>query len=163
MIHYVAGDILLTKAQVILHGVAANDPMNQGLALSLHSLFPDMHRAFHHWCHQKHPEPGSIWLWDTPNGKRIAHLISQDGGYGHGQRPGKADIRHIRHGLKALRKLIGKEKIPSLAIPRVATGVGGLGWPEVRQVIEEQLSDLDIPVFVYEDYIPRKAAQEPLA
>jgi O-acetyl-ADP-ribose deacetylase (regulator of RNase III) len=29
----VEGDILLTDAQVIAHGIAPNDPMNQGLAL----------------------------------------------------------------------------------------------------------------------------------
>ncbi len=30
MIHEVERDILLSKAQVITHGVAPNDPMNQG-------------------------------------------------------------------------------------------------------------------------------------
>ena len=37
MIHEVEGDILLTQADVIAHGVAASDPMNQGLALSVHA------------------------------------------------------------------------------------------------------------------------------
>ena len=36
MIYEVAGDILLTRAQAIAHGIAANDPMTEGLALSLH-------------------------------------------------------------------------------------------------------------------------------
>lgn len=62
MIHEVEGDILLTKAQVIAHGVAANDPMKQGLALSLHECYPAMHKDFHHWCHQAHPEPGAALL-----------------------------------------------------------------------------------------------------
>ncbi|MEM7168043.1 MAG: hypothetical protein AAF581_21500 [Planctomycetota bacterium] len=35
MIHKVAGDVLLTKAQVIAHGVAPNDNFGQGLALAL--------------------------------------------------------------------------------------------------------------------------------
>lgn len=35
MIHEVAGDILLTKAQAIAHGVAPNDPFDQGLARAL--------------------------------------------------------------------------------------------------------------------------------
>ena len=51
MIHEVAGDILLTRAQVIAHGIAANDPMTEGLALSLHEKHPSMHKDFHHWCH----------------------------------------------------------------------------------------------------------------
>ena len=52
MIHEVEGAILLTGAQAIAHGVAPNDPMNQGLALSLHERYPAMHKDFHLWCHQ---------------------------------------------------------------------------------------------------------------
>lgn len=63
MIYEVEGDILLTNAQVIAQGVAANDPMKQGLALALHERYPAMHKDFHHWCHQIRPEPGTAWLW----------------------------------------------------------------------------------------------------
>lgn len=56
MIYKVEGDIVLTKAQVIAHGVSANDPMDQGLAKTLHGHYPAMHKDFHHWCHQKHPK-----------------------------------------------------------------------------------------------------------
>ncbi len=59
MIYEVFGCISLTKAQVIAYGIAPNDPMNQGLALSLHKKHPAMHNDFHHWCHQNHPKPGS--------------------------------------------------------------------------------------------------------
>ena len=52
MIHEVEGDILLSGAEAIAHGVAANDPMNQGLAASLHTNYPAMHKDFHQWCHQ---------------------------------------------------------------------------------------------------------------
>lgn len=160
MIHQVEGDILLSKAQVIAHGVAANDPMDQGLALALHNEFPDMHRAYHHWCHQKHPEPGAAWIWEAPNGKYIAHLVTQEGGYGHGQRPGKASVSNVRHALRALRKILEKENIKSLALPPIATGVGGLQWNEVWPVIEEQLGELDIPIYVYAEYIPKQMAKE---
>jgi O-acetyl-ADP-ribose deacetylase (regulator of RNase III) len=163
MIHEVAGDILLTKAQVIVHGVAANDPMDQGLALALHNLFPAMHKEYHHWCHQKHPEPGEAWAWDTRMGKKIVHLITQEGGYGHGHstRVGKATLSHVRHSLRALRKLIEKEHFSSVSLPRLATGVGGLNWEEVWPVIQEQLDKLDIPIYVYKDYVPGQKAQEP--
>ena len=63
MIHEVEGDILLTGAEAIAHGVAANDPMSQGLAQSLHERYPAMHKDFHHWCRQQHPKLGSAWIW----------------------------------------------------------------------------------------------------
>lgn len=39
MIHFVAGDILLSRAQVVAHGVAPNDPMTHGLALALRQKY----------------------------------------------------------------------------------------------------------------------------
>ena len=40
MIHEVAGDILLTKAQAVAHGVAPNDHFDSGLALALREQWP---------------------------------------------------------------------------------------------------------------------------
>ena len=55
MIHYVSGDILLSRAQAVAHGVAPKDPMNQGLARSLHEKYPAMHKDYHHWCYTSTP------------------------------------------------------------------------------------------------------------
>jgi len=160
MIIEVAGDILLSKAKVIVHGVAANDPMKQGLAKSLHEKMPAMHKDFHHWCHLEHPEPGAAWIWTAADGARIVNLITQEGGYGHGAQPGKASITHVNHALKALKKMARKEKFPAMALPRLATGVGGLNWEDVYPLIRDHLEDLDIPVYVYVEYIPNKTATE---
>jgi len=163
MIYEVEGDILLTDAQAIAHGVAAMDPMTQGLAKALHERFPAMHKDFHHWCHQQHPKPGETWLWGGTNGVRIVNLITQEGGYGHGARPGKATTTHVNHALRALKKLAKKEKFTSIALPLLATGVGGLDWSEVKPLIQQQLSDMEIPVIVYTVYHPRQKADESIA
>jgi O-acetyl-ADP-ribose deacetylase (regulator of RNase III) len=150
MIKTVEGDILLSNAQVIAHGIAAMDPMNQGLAKSLHEKFPAMHKDFHHWCHQAHPKSGEAWMWGAPGGVRIVNLITQDGGYDHGSKPGPATVSNVSSALKALAKMAKAEKFTSIALPRVATGVGGLDWAEVEPLIERHLGDLEIPVYVYE-------------
>ena len=59
MIHEVQGDILLSKAQLIVHGVAPNDHFEQGLALSLREKFPAMYQDFRHHYHVSHPECGN--------------------------------------------------------------------------------------------------------
>jgi len=46
MIHEVEGDILQTGAAAIAQGVAANDPMKQGLAAALHERYPRCTRTF---------------------------------------------------------------------------------------------------------------------
>ena len=160
MIIEVEGDILRSQAQVIVHGVAANDPMSQGLAKSLHEWLPAMHKDFHHYCHTSHPKPGDAWVWTAANGKRFVNLITQEGGYGHGARPGKASLKHLSDSLKALKKLAKKEEFTSMALPRLATGVGGLNWDDVKPVIQEKLADLDIPIYLYVTYVPEQTAKE---
>ena len=158
MIHAVEGDILLSKAEAIAHGVAPNDPMNQGLALSLRERYPAMHKDYHHWCHQHGAKPGDAWVWGGVGGVRIINLITQPEGPGH--KPGKADLHDVNYALRALKRVIAKEKFTSVALPRLATGVGGLDWADVEPLIEQQLGDLDIPIYVYIVYHPDQTAKE---
>ena len=160
MLYQVKGDILKTRAQAIAHGVAPNDPMNKGLALSLHNLYPAMHKDFHHWGHQNHPKPGEAWLWAGANDVRIINLLTQEGGYEHGKKPGKATISNVNHALRALVKIIDKENISSLALPRIATGIGGLNWDDVWPLIEERLGSLAIPIYVYTEFHAGMRADE---
>lgn len=161
MIHEVEGDILLTKAQVIAHGIAPNDPMTQGLALALHERYPAMHKDFHHWCHQNHGGPGDAWLWGAADGTRIINLLTQEGGNAEQKSPGKASESNVNHALRALKKILQQEGFSSVALPKLATGVGGLDWNHVYPLIKAQLGELDIPVFIYTVYHPGQAADEP--
>ena len=161
MIYEVSGDILLSKADAITHGVAANDPMDHGLALSLHRNYPAMHKDFHHWCHVQHPKPGEAWVWGGTDGARVICLLTQDGGYGHGAKPGRATVSNVNHALRSLKKIVVKEDLSSIAIPRLATGIGGLDWSDVLPLINSQLGELDANVYVYSEFVPEKQAQEP--
>ena len=160
MIHDIEGDILATKAAAIAHGVAANDPMNQGLAAALHERYPAMHKDFHHWCRQKHPKPGTAWLWSGAGGVRVINLITQDGGYEHGGKRQRATAKDVNHALRALRKLIEHEHIASVALPRLETGIGGLDWNEVRPLIENHLGDAAADVYVYREQTAAKNLAE---
>ncbi len=160
MLIEVEGDILLTDAQVIAHGIAPNDPMNQGLALSLHERYPAMHKDFHHWCHTAHPKHGEAWLWGGADGIKIINLLTQEGGYGANKNPGKATEANVNHALRALKKILIKEKFESVALPKLATGVGGLDWNQVYPLTKSQLGELEIPVYVYVVFHQGQKAKE---
>jgi O-acetyl-ADP-ribose deacetylase (regulator of RNase III) len=160
MIHYVTGDILFSKAQLIAHGVAPNDHFEIGLARSLRERWPAMFKDFRHYCHVHHPKTGGLWTWGGPGGVRITSLFTQGEAYGHGGRAGKATVEAVGHSLKALRGLVAEEKITSLALPKVATGVGGLKWDDVEPLMKRYLSELDIPVIVYTEYHADMEADE---
>jgi O-acetyl-ADP-ribose deacetylase (regulator of RNase III) len=163
VIHLVSGDILLTRAQVLAHGVALNDPMTRGLALDVRERFPALQKDFHHWCQQTHPAPGAVWMWGGAGGVRIVQLLTQDVAPGRGGRPGRATLHNVREALRGLVKMAEAEGFTSIALPRLATGVGGLAWEDVLPIVEERLGALPIPVFVYATYRPGKAAEEPFA
>ncbi len=152
MIHEVQGDILLTKAQAVAHGIAPNDDFDKGLALALREQWPALAKDYRHYAHQVHPKPGEVWVWGGVGGVRIYNLLTQEGSFDHGAKPGRATIANVNHCLRRLRHDLQHEKIRSLALPRLATGVGGLDWNAVRPLIETHLGDLAIPVFVYSKY-----------
>jgi O-acetyl-ADP-ribose deacetylase (regulator of RNase III) len=160
MIHEVTGDILLTKCHAIAHGIAPNDHFDHGLALALREKWPMMAKDFRHYANQCHPKPGEIWAWGGFN-IRVFNLMTQEGEHGHGTKPGKANLANVNHCLRRLQHEIEAGGINSLALPKLATGVGGLEWSEVFPLLKKYLGELKIPVYVYSHFQAGVQAQEP--
>lgn len=162
MIRIVSGDILLSQAQAIAFGVAPNDPFSQGLAHALRERWPSMYKDFRHYCQSRHPEPGGIWTWSGAGDTHLISLFTQEAAYGHGGKPGRATLAKVNHALRALAAEVVREQYQSLALPRLATGVGGLEWDAVEPLLEAHLGSLGIPVIVYATYRPGVVAEEGL-
>ncbi len=161
MIYELSGDILLSGAKAIAQGVAPNDDFHQGLALQLRERMPALYKDFRHFCQTQHPKSGGLWTWMSADGRYIVNLFTQEAAYAHGSKPGHATVSQVNHTLHALRALVQKEQIGSVALPRLACGVGGLNWEDIRPLIEKQLGDLGIPVYVYTNYQKGVKANEP--
>lgn len=164
MLHDVSGDILKSKAAVIAHGVASNDPFHSGLALQLREQYPAMYRDFRHYCHTSRPKPGDLWAWAGagPHGPtQILALMTQEGGHDHGAKPGPASLANVNHALRGLQKWIETERPRSIALPKLATGVGALDWMDVSPLIAQHLGSVGIPVYVYSTYHKSVVADEP--
>ncbi len=162
MIHHVTGDILLSRAQALAHGVAPNDHFDTGLALSLRQDWPALHKDFRHYLHTAHPKPGGLWVWRGTDGRRLINLFTQEPAPSEHAHPGKASYHNVTLCLRELHKLVVSESIPSLALPRLATGVGGLDWDQVEPLIVQHLGSLHIPVYLYTTYQKGVAADEPV-
>ena len=98
-----------------------------------------------------------MWVWASANGQRIVNLFTQEPPDTHHGTPGRASVHHVNHALRELRQLVETEELTSLALPRLATGVGGLDWAEVKPLLQKHLGDLPIPIYVYTSY--RKGVQ----
>ncbi len=152
MIKEVEGDILLSKADAIAHGVAPMDHFDTGFAFSIRENYPSMYKDFRHYCQTFHPKPGEVWLWQSADKRKIFNLLTQEAAPAASAHPGRATASAMRHCLKNLVRQLEKEGIKSLAITKLSTGVGGMDWNEVQSILHEYLDALAIPVYVYSVY-----------
>ncbi|WP_238946453.1 macro domain-containing protein [Vandammella animalimorsus] len=167
LIKEVTGDILLSKAELLAHGISAQDPFDSGLALALRERWPSLVKDYRHHTHSHAIEAGEIWPWvgvqEEGGVRRIVNLVTQNTmGQGPSAKPGKATVENVRHALQNLAKYVKQENIRSLALPRLATGVGGLQWEDVKPLVQQYLGELDIPVVVYTTYHKGEQADEGL-
>jgi O-acetyl-ADP-ribose deacetylase (regulator of RNase III) len=160
MIRYVEGDILQSKADAIAHGVAPNDDFHSGLALSIREMWPALYKDFRHYCRLEHPKAGGIWAWRGTNRQTVYSLMTQEAAYGQGAKPGKASVENVRHALAALAEESKKEGLKSVALPRLATGVGGLDWSDVEPLVERYLGPSPTVFYVYKTFKKGVAAAE---
>lgn len=160
MIHEVRGDILLSHAQVIAHGIAPDDHFNQGLALSLGEQWPAMVKDFRHYCHTAQPKSGEAWVWSGAMSKRIINLLTHEART-QGNGSGRARIEYVDEALHELRYLLEYDRVTSLALPRLATGAGGLDWDVVQPLVAHHLGELALPIYIYTRYEKGIQAAEP--
>ena len=168
MIREVEGDILASRAQVIAHGIATHEPFDTGLALALRERFPSLVKDYRHALHAKAPEAGGIWVWSGVDAdgstRRIVNLLTQGmQGQGKAARPVKARLEDVNRALRALAKYLQDEGITSVALPRLATGVGALDWADVKPLVVQHLGGAGVTVLLYEVYRKGVQADEQLA
>jgi O-acetyl-ADP-ribose deacetylase (regulator of RNase III) len=160
MIKEVAGDILLTQAEAIAHGVAVDDDFKHGVGAQLKSNWPQMYKDFRHFCKTQSPKEGDVWAWKGPGGPVIFNLFTQSAPRTEGGIPGKASQTALHHALKNLNKELHEHSIKNLAITKIATGVGGLDWKEVKETLDNDMAHFSGNLFVYSTYKANQKAQE---
>lgn len=153
-VEYISGDLFLSRAQTLAHGVNCRGRMGAGIAVEFRRRFPKMYKDYRQRCHREELRPGDLFLWkdSTP---WILNLATQD-------RTSGARFTFVEACLTRLARDYANEGITSLAMPRIAAGLGGLVWSEVRELIDSILGPLPIPLFVYDEYVEEVAADEGL-
>jgi O-acetyl-ADP-ribose deacetylase (regulator of RNase III) len=123
--------------------------MGKGIALQFRQAYPQMYRAYQSAC-----QKGEVWLGRV-------HVFGL-GSVGTGPRwiinfPTKGHWRcksrlvDIESGLADLVVTVAALRIQSIALPRLGCGYGGLGWKEVRPLIEQAFKEMpEVRVLLYE-------------
>ena len=148
MITFKTGDLLQSPAEALVNTVNTVGVMGKGIALQFKEAFPNNNKAYIDTCKKKDLAPGKLLaVWDE-NLQLGRKLIINFPTKVHWRQPSRYE--YIEKGLAALREVLQKNKIKSVAIPPLGCGNGGLDWDIVKPMITSALDDLDLDIVVYE-------------
>lgn len=147
MIRYTSGDILQSEADALVNTVNCVGIMGRGIALQFKKAFPKNFEDYKSACDRGDVVPGKMFITER-KALTAPRFIVNFPTKRHWR--GKSKIEDIQSGLSALRQQIDELGIKSIAIPPLGSGLGGLNWPDVRELIETTLADTDAEVIVFE-------------
>ncbi|AZF18117.1 MULTISPECIES: macro domain-containing protein [unclassified Pseudomonas] len=147
MIRFTQGNLLEANTEVLVNTVNTVGVMGKGIALMFKERFAENYRLYAAACKAGEVKTGEVhvtavneldgprWIVNFPT-KRHWRSPSQ--------------MAWIIEGLHDLRRFLIENHVKSVAVPPLGAGNGGLKWPDVREQIEDVLSDLDVDVLVFE-------------
>ncbi|MCF7809675.1 macro domain-containing protein [bacterium] len=148
MIEFRRGNIFTADTEALVNSVNCVGVMGRGIALQFKKAFPENFKEYAAACKKGEVLPGSMMVFETGQ-VTFPHYIINFPTKRHWR--GKSRISDIESGLDDLVLKVRKLGIQSVAIPPLGSGLGGLDWFEVRQIIEKAMGVLpDVQVVVYE-------------
>lgn len=151
MISYHQGDLLAADVDALANAVNTVGVMGKGIALAFKNRFPANFQAYAAACHRGEVVTGRMFVTETQAlvGPRwIVNFPTKQ----HWRDPSR--LEWVRSGLQDLRRFLLAEAVPSVAMPALGAGLGGLSWPTVRAEMEAALADLPADIRVYEPLQP---------
>jgi O-acetyl-ADP-ribose deacetylase (regulator of RNase III) len=149
MISFVAGDLLASNEDYIAQGVAEGNQkgLGTGLAFKISRRWPEVQVAF-----KKHARSGSftggdIWTFAPGPGRPgFVYMATQPDMY-------HATMPYLRKAVRSLARWADRQKIESVALPKIGAGLGKLSWSEyVRPLLVEHLTPGSTRYIVYETF-----------
>jgi O-acetyl-ADP-ribose deacetylase (regulator of RNase III) len=147
MIIRLHGDLLTSQAAVLVNPVNCVGVMGKGLARAFAGRFPSLVAPYRAACRHGLLRPGGVQFVPLPQaGRCVANLATKD----HWRDPSR--YAWIQAGLEALIAGLRSRGAPSVALPPLGCGLGGLDWARVRPLIVRTFSlrAPGITVFLYE-------------
>lgn len=147
----IKGNIFNTKAQTIVNTINCVGVMGKGIALVYKLRYPKMFDLYSEHCKSKLIGIGKLWLYKgEPEAPYVLNFPTKF----HWKYPSKMD--YIEKGLQKFVETYKDKGITSIAFPMLGTHNGGLDKNEVLSLMQQYLSQCDIPIEIY-DYDPNAA------
>ena len=144
MIKYLNGDLFKSNTEALVNTVNLVGVMGKGIALKFKELFPINFNLYKKACEFNEINIGKLFT-TIENNKIIINFPTKL------HWKNNSRYIYIESGLVNLRQIIIDHKIKSISIPPLGCGNGGLEWNSVKSIIENNLSDLDCDILIYEN------------
>lgn len=135
------GSIFDSRASVLVCPVNCVGVMGKGLALEFKRRKPLAALEYERLCKQKAVTPGDVW--------RLSRDVIAVATKNHWRKPSRIEwVETAIAGIAAYTH----DNLPSIAIPQLGCGCGGLDWADVWPLYERHLGELDadVEVWIYE-------------
>jgi O-acetyl-ADP-ribose deacetylase (regulator of RNase III) len=120
-----------------------------GFAVDLIREYPEAKDAYAIWASSGHLQRGAVNVAQAGENLWIASLVAQ-AGYGDSHSSGRPRLRlpALQRALRSLSS-IAQQLGADVHMPAIGTGQGGARWPQVRDLVIEELVDHQVPTTVY--------------
>jgi len=130
-VRHVEGDLFGLRLPALAHGCNCAGSMAGGIARAFRALDEQMYQEYRRLCRQREFRLGGFLRWTLDDGTVVYNLATQ-------QRPGPdARLDAIGTSVQAMLRDAEQQGIPEVGVPHLGAGIGGLDWPDVREVLEQ--------------------------
>jgi len=136
MISYHPGkNIFKSNAEALVNPVNCKGVMGAGLALAFKKRYPNNFKQYRESCAEGLLDPGGILVhFSSADGKVILNLATKN------YWTAKSQLSYVTNGMQELLAIVDAVCIPSVAIPQLGCGLGGLQWPQVCPAITKTIA-----------------------
>ena len=142
MINYYEGTVFNTSAKTIVNTVNCVGVMGAGIALEFKLRFPKMYKDYKKKCNKNLVRIGRPYIYSHNDNLWILNFPTKK------HWKNKSNLDWIESGLKYFRNNYDNVKMESVAFPKLGTNNGGLKWDDVKELMEQYLSDLNIDIYI---------------
>lgn len=142
-------DIFSSGAEAIVNPVNCFGISGKGLALKFKEDFPENFKRYKLYCDEKLLQPGGLFFTKepmdgSPEGQVfIVNMATKD----HWRDASK--ISWLETGVKNLRMWAEEFGVKSIACPAIGSGLGGLPWTSVREILIEEFRSSNVEVLLH--------------
>ena len=143
----ITGNIFASPRQTLVNTVNCDGVMGAGIALEFKLRIPEMFDRYVEHCRAGRINIGSLWLYKPPAEAREQRWALNFPTKRHWKYPSK--VAYLEAGLEKFLATYQEKGIQSIAFPLLGATNGGIPEDESLAVMQQYLSQCDIPVEIY--------------